>query len=565
MIKEEKQGYYEYDLAVPEDAEQVFQTLGGEDLLRNDYPDLWELLQDSKTKALARAEHRSATGVDPVLFGYAFLDSLQFNGEYSNAGTIGSSLIGFFDDGSFIPAHAPSKSTTPLPRSWPWVEVSAGIYDGVDNRYVATLKETYEYVNKIEASLKSTKIYSKTELTSRRFLLYADFTGIDYNGELHVGHYGNFTILLGEGGMPVITRFEVTKPKSLVGRNPILVAYGRSDPKKVDICYPDNIVKNNCVRLLLPLGGSFYMSNNYSPRVYNQQASSFPILQFNGETPLEYHHDQSEIATFFSIPRSRDRVDFRYDDDWGVDINIQNFPTGYRVGATNATMYLASQFSFKLSAASGVGIVNDVSLTIRSVDSPPSGQQFYCTTGGGLTVFIPPINIFWGCFAAETLILMADRSQKPISEIVEGDCVATESGDAQVLSVVTGHEEQVIHIDTIEGTQLRVTGGHPLVLEDGSIIRAEALRPGFGLRSSDGSAQTVKWAYAEDYNSTVYNLNLGETGRTVIANGLLVGDIVMQNEAPETPSVQTPELTPRQGAAVQQLHSLMEKLRDPMG
>jgi hypothetical protein len=138
----------------------------------------------------------------------------------------------------------------------------------------------------------------------------------------------------------------------------------------------------------------------------------------------------------------------------------------------------------------------------------------HLTNDGSLTVYIPPIHIQWDCFAVDTLIMMSDGSQKRIDEIIPGDFVATDKEDMKVISVVKGQENHLIHLETEEGSELRVTAEHPCILADNTVIRAEALRAGMRLRSGDGSLETIKWVYAEDYsNGIVYKPGTRRNGK----------------------------------------------------
>ncbi len=90
------------------------------------------------------------------------------------------------------------------------------------------------------------------------------------------------------------------------------------------------------------------------------------------------------------------------------------------------------------------------------------------------------------CFAAETLIT-TDQGAFPIEELV-GKSVTIHDGK-EWRSVdnfrVTGHDQPMVRINLYDGSYLRVTPAHTLVLQDGTRTRADSLEIGDRLLQND--------------------------------------------------------------------------------
>lgn len=129
------------------------------------------------------------------------------------------------------------------------------------------------------------------------------------------------------------------------------------------------------------------------------------------------------------------------------------------------------------------------------------------------------------CFAKDTMIGMAGGSQKRISEIQPGDRVACADGEAAVIrDMLSGFEPYLLHVSLEAGQELRVTGNHPLLQENGQWIAAGRVEPGVKLQLVDGGSGTVTAVEMTEYNDTVYNLMTEGVSHKLLANGMLAGD-----------------------------------------
>jgi|GEM_PF-4430106 len=158
-------------------------------------------------------------------------------------------------------------------------------------------------------------------------------------------------------------------------------------------------------------------------------------------------------------------------------------------------------------------------------------------TGPSL-IKIPPMQVQFGCVAAGSLVTMADGSSKAIEQVVNGDRVLSRP-DGPVLAVrgtVSGDDPAMIEIDAENGDGVQVTGTHPVITSHGPVM-ARDLRPGDRLITATGDTMVV--AVQARPAARVYNLQLGAIDTapipapdktTFIANGILVGDLMMQRD-----------------------------------
>jgi len=159
-----------------------------------------------------------------------------------------------------------------------------------------------------------------------------------------------------------------------------------------------------------------------------------------------------------------------------------------------------------------------------------------------------------GCFAPDTAVKVngADLSQEEkIERVVQLFALnnrptvarlnsyskekGVEFASAPVRNVSVGPEEApMVIIDTANSASkghIELTINHPVLLEDGSIIRAEKLQPGQKLLNYKGQPETITGISRKKFEGLVYNLNVDsqkDSEHIVSANGLLMGDLYLQ-------------------------------------
>lgn len=109
--------------------------------------------------------------------------------------------------------------------------------------------------------------------------------------------------------------------------------------------------------------------------------------------------------------------------------------------------------------------------------------------------------------------------EQPIRAFVRGD---------------TGEmEEDVFLLETSDGGRLEVTSEHPMVTDQGAIVRAKSLRVGDKILRSNGNTATLSRVTVSPFKGTVWNVqpvSHNKTENILDAEGFLTGSIRFQNE-----------------------------------
>jgi hypothetical protein len=174
--------------------------------------------------------------------------------------------------------------------------------------------------------------------------------------------------------------------------------------------------------------------------------------------------------------------------------------------------------------------------TICSTDTPePASPQCFKK--------IPPLQFWWHCLAAGTLVTLEDGRKLPIEKITNTMRVRTGYGTASVGVEATTFgrhrvrgrkpDGSVYKLVTKRGRTLILTDEHPLATPSGMVM-AKRLQAGVELLAADG-VDGVKSCEPILHEGDFFNLKLvDENDRrkgilhdagTFVANGLLVGDV----------------------------------------
>ena len=153
---------------------------------------------------------------------------------------------------------------------------------------------------------------------------------------------------------------------------------------------------------------------------------------------------------------------------------------------------------------------------------------------------VPSITVFQGCFAEGTQIALPDGSTRKV-ELFKGDGSETVLQDAKGATIkVAGtgdgvEEKPMVRIVDAAGHSLLITETHAVMTGRGPTLARE-VRVGDTLYTQKGPSK-VKAIRREPYTKKVYHLFLGGMAQaaagqsTMFANGILVGDMWMQQEA----------------------------------
>lgn len=192
--------------------------------------------------------------------------------------------------------------------------------------------------------------------------------------------------------------------------------------------------------------------------------------------------------------------------------------------------------------------VDQYAIYIYSKPQEPGQRIDYYVSGKGETkVYIPLIEICWGCFAKDAQIKTANGAKRA-EQIKPGDRIPVLGGRTlTVADVLTGQDPDIFRITTGDGKSTRVSGGHAMLVNDGSApegrrTAAARLQVGDRLMTPDG-VSVVSEVAREEYNDTVYNFTFeGEDKPNYIeADGFWSGDYHAQNEKQEKKPAQLTE------------------------
>lgn len=150
---------------------------------------------------------------------------------------------------------------------------------------------------------------------------------------------------------------------------------------------------------------------------------------------------------------------------------------------------------------------------------------------------VPTVNVLQGCLAGGTMVTMGDGSEKAI-ETIDGDgsesAIVNARGETvAVQGIAQGTERHpMVRITDSRGHTLLLSQTHPVVTSRGMVM-ALRLRTGDTVQTRQGAATITKIEQVP-YGEKVWNLtfgppeHIGEGKSTFFANGILVGDMEMQ-------------------------------------
>lgn len=372
-----------------------------------------------------------------------------------------------------------------------------------------------------------------------------------------------------------IKKITVTDPGWQNGKKQgsIVFLYGRSSYGAVKGDYVGgNYLKNVRLRTIIPIKGtielnpikkitkvsidSYVGSHGTFPKSYLDYpvSSGKVIAEHGGSIKLEdlgrilqenhdlnYDSKSNKVGFDLQLPIKGSMLG-PY--DW--DYNLSNA----FLNDSSHTCYLTGCFVLRIEHEMYLGsTVDQYAIYIYSVPRIPGQSIVYYESGEGETnVFIPPIEIYWGCFAKDTLIRTADGSAKRADQIQTGDQIPALGGKTlTVTDILTGKDPEIIRIVAKDGKRIRVSGGHAMLVVDeatpsGRRVAANQLQAGDKLMTPDG-VSVISEVATEPYNDMVYNFVFEgeENPNYIVADGFWSGDFYAQNEKKEKKPAQLTE------------------------
>jgi hypothetical protein len=154
-----------------------------------------------------------------------------------------------------------------------------------------------------------------------------------------------------------------------------------------------------------------------------------------------------------------------------------------------------------------------------------------------------------GCFAADTQIassfsLDGVAGYTAAASVAPRGSVLSMGDDASlgelaltpqsIKRIVVGPEDAELFVFVLaNGRTLRVTQHHPMVLDSGKVIQASEVVAAMSFVGLDGQSVAIKSITREKPTADVFNFETAsdtQLGHIIVAEGVLVGDLKIQNE-----------------------------------
>ncbi|MDR0986963.1 MAG: hypothetical protein LBL98_04630 [Ruminococcus sp.] len=377
--------------------------------------------------------------------------------------------------------------------------------------------------------------------------------------------------------------------------NQVKILYGRDNSQVtvnrdqiVDYSFPNN-KKENDMKTLIPFKFNITVATDFKVRKdssgnYVPLATINEIKTITGPADFKLYRPEiadlnlstqkSVVKTFYQDANDTDATDKIEDDQAYLDKVISKFVKGGErtIGTTkydtitvdfslvdsdsdwhakigtgfiNAYSYcnLTAPFRFCITDVNGdKKIIEILVSSIKNSDfpNPDATDNYYTlhTAEGGVDqydFYIPPIFLWWGCFAEDVKIKLASGEIRRADQICVGDIVKTGDGySATVGNVYTGTDEHIMVIVTENDRVTRVSLSHPMCtnLYENTFRAAKDLRPGDKLIQEDGSETVIRHIDKVPYGRKVYNFSFNEyedEGCAILGDGIWSGDFIAQN------------------------------------
>lgn len=564
-------GVYTFNFSNEDDREYLFEEFGGEEQLKSRYPALYRsYLKAMEANMRIEADKNSTindedfTGEIGKLFMLPVNQILEGNyAELAETEISEKDNVQITAPVSAIFIDTTKKVENPEPASgWLGVTVQSRIKDINSPDYLINVSEVVMDTNSYEGTLFSNpEEYSS--VNNKTYMTYVDLTGVDPEGNMQKKRLTQKQTL-GKAKYYTIADIKVDDPApkndAHKASNEIVMLYGRMNEQAVynDADYKgddflNNVFSNGKVHLLIPMSGKIVFDYNVEPIELYKPGDGV----FLSRSKASYDYKQQNFVYRSDITKDTDlydklkgcftkdtyaptlqntvKFDIKIADtnrsvyDWHTDVE------GIQDGNAKTVM-LNGIFTYYCKNQLGVGVQEQISIkSITPEDLINKKREYYTYMKGTNTIYIPPITIYWGCFGKDVKVLLEDGKEKYVSEVKSGDkLIGQNHSILTVEQVFTGHDTEIFHIVCDNGSEIKVSGGHPMMCE-GQCVRACNLIVGDQLNLADGSLTKIISKDIIKYDDMVYNFTFEgmESGSYIIANGFYSGDLKMQNEKKE--------------------------------
>lgn len=556
---------YTFNFAKKADCQYLFEQYGGEENMRQKFPRIYDAFQKSRENAMKKVvrQGQPSDGADTVSgkVGKLVIDRIVTKSKAVKSVSRPLCRLKTELSCNFVDGTKDVCDDKPA-EEWKGISIQVKIKEKNSPKYVLNKNIVVESAQQYHDFLHTREGYL-SEFDNKKYDIEIDLTGMDPAGMLNkkiikentslgdVETYNIYNVVLDDPAAKNAKHQNSGEIAMLYGRMDEQAVYADADYKDGD--YYKNTFSDGKVHLLLPLKGDMILDYKTKPLGLTKPDGTEPLSRstatydykgqiFTYRTDLKDDQLYDKMKGCFKADeyqagvRTRVQFDVRIPDtgrsdlDWHCDVKgIQN--------AEPKTIMLDACFVYSVQNALGVEAQEQISIMSRSKDFMESaGRKYYEFDRQTNTVYIPPITIYWGCFAKDVRIRMADGSEKEACAVAQGDRVSGYGNqELTVESIVTGRDKTILLIETKEHGGIRVSGGHPMMCR-GAMKRAVSIVPGDMLDLADGGLAEVTRAEVVDYDDTVYNFTFAgeEEGVYLAANGFYSGDLRMQNKKRKT-------------------------------
>lgn len=519
----------ELNLSNQEHIEAFFEDFGGAEAAKEKYPALYKAVLKTQKKLLTSNKcEESPDDAKNIGFNMGAI-RIEGNPKKSLRSNLGAQPEPYIACDSF----ATVKNAAMIMVTSEMIDTTLGVMIDGDSTYV----EHTDLESTLACKVSEVGEFNdhKLSATSKFYYVYPDDTCGSSNMNT-----ANYTLLNGE---QAITEFVVDNPKikreNITTNKHINIVYDRTpkNNEKADYSYDVSEIEinGNKVKTILPVSGYFQLITKLEPKGLSS-VIGLKII-YKEETVVEYFYNSlDELSNYFRYAKDPAtncyRVDFNFDKDWRAYLDKSRYYDGTYITDSQLRWsfrfecYMLNNKGQRMKDPDGEDIIYELGLSINSEATPPAEGEYNKSKNN--KVVIPYIYIQWGCFHKDTLIKMADGSTKKVSEIQIGDFVLTnDHRSVAVTESYKGNEEMLICIKTETGRILQVTENHPVLTEHGK-IKACNLVISTKVYTESG-LEKIEDISLVPYNDLVYNLDCD--GALLIANGIIAGDFICQNEA----------------------------------
>ncbi len=525
--------------------DSLFQRLGGKNKLQEKYPAVYEGILKAQAKM---SESNALNGSMNNIF------RVDSPGLYKKT-VANENLLGAGMEEKY---YLVSDATGKFPKGMEYVYMS-GTLESAAGTVEASFAEEYEaddenMVCDTEASM-DVYMLDILRMNDMAYRSKGECYAVDEDGAVHSFDGGRNQEIIVEGGNSIVEKLKVTAPIHTNKENSdnIIVLYAReprdNETNTWDYKFPENAAKDNKVQTKLNYSGTITVKDGHEIKGFSYAGFGLELYyQGLDEPTATYNYEQSIVGTYFELSEDKKTCTFNYgkgDADWNCKLDLSAYDVSC-IQKLKSYFYI-TVYNKKTKQD------NMITIVINSTED----KTKQCFETEGTTIYIPPISIRWGCFHKNTRIKMADGSEKEIKDIQIGEMVLTADEKAiKVQNVYTGHEHELICIQTENGREIQVTESHPIGTENG-LVRAKDIHIGDVVVMPWEENSKVKFIFKCPYDDIVYNLELEEP-KELIANGIVAGDFIVQNTMPA--SKRKSQRTEEAEETIKQLKSLLREV-----